>query len=288
MRSSILQALSLALFSTRALANISSPASGDQWPVDSNQMVTWDTTGLDGPIDIHLVPSTAIDATVIITEISLQVDNTGSLQWSPPETVDVMQAKVLIVDSKQVTVISDVFIIVLLDTTKTTSTKKLSTSTKLISTTLVKLTTTSLKVTTAKVVTISSTIMTTKPLTTSTKVLTTPAIILTTAPTSKATALVASTSKISTSTSIKALTSTVKPVTTTAKALTTSMVLGTVSSKVTSKVANITMSTPLIQANVTAAAAKATFTGAASHMVEGRGYEVLVGGVLSVLGFMVF
>lgn len=115
MRSTILSALSLLFFSTSVLATISSPAAGDQWPVEQDQMIMWDTTGLMEPIDIHLVPAGAKDTTVIITEIALQVRNTGKLQWAPPKTVDITEVVIIIVDAKKVTIISEIFIIIILD-----------------------------------------------------------------------------------------------------------------------------------------------------------------------------
>lgn len=115
MRSIVLSVLSLVFFTARVLAGISSPAAGDKWPVDQNQMIMWDTAGLKEPIDIHLVPAGAKDTTVIITEIAIQVRNTGKLQWAPPTTIDITQVIILIVDAKKVTIISEIFIIIILD-----------------------------------------------------------------------------------------------------------------------------------------------------------------------------
>lgn len=92
-----------------------SPASGDSWPVEQSQTIKWDTTGLEAPLNIHLVPSGAVDATIIIAEIAVNVANTGSFQWAPPNTITVADVEVIIVDAKQIIVISEVFIIVIVE-----------------------------------------------------------------------------------------------------------------------------------------------------------------------------
>jgi hypothetical protein len=92
-----------------------SPAAGDQWPVEQNQMISWDTTGLTAPVNIHLVPAGAVDITVIIAEVALKVDNTGSFQWAPPATLTVTDVEIIIIDAKQTIVISEVFIIIIVE-----------------------------------------------------------------------------------------------------------------------------------------------------------------------------
>jgi hypothetical protein len=114
MRYSFLSALALG-FAASALATISSPAAGAQWPINQGQTISWDTTGLTAPLNIHLVPAGAKDTTVIITEIALQVENTGSFMWSPPETITVADVEIIIVDAKQVLIISEVFVIIIID-----------------------------------------------------------------------------------------------------------------------------------------------------------------------------
>ncbi|KAF8851097.1 hypothetical protein BDZ45DRAFT_163022 [Acephala macrosclerotiorum] len=113
MRSAILQVLSLAFFFGHGLATITSPTAGDQWPVEQDQMIMWDTTGLTEPIDIHLVPAGATDTTVIITEIALQTGNAGTLKWAPPATITTTEVAILIVDAKKITVLSETFIILI-------------------------------------------------------------------------------------------------------------------------------------------------------------------------------
>ncbi len=66
-------------------------------------------------MNIHLVPAGAKDTTVIITEIALGVQNTGSFMWAPPATLTVENVEIIIVDAKNVLVISEVFIIVIID-----------------------------------------------------------------------------------------------------------------------------------------------------------------------------
>lgn len=113
MRSAILQVLSLAFFFSHGLATISSPAAGEQWPVEQDQMIVWDTTGLAGPVDIHLVPAGATDTTVIITEIALQTGNTGTLKWAPPAAITTTEVVILIIDAKKTSVLSETFIILI-------------------------------------------------------------------------------------------------------------------------------------------------------------------------------
>jgi hypothetical protein len=75
MRQSFLFAMVLS-FSALAQATISSPAANDQWPVNQNQNIQWESTGLTAPLDIHLVPAGAIDILVVIIDIALKVENT--------------------------------------------------------------------------------------------------------------------------------------------------------------------------------------------------------------------
>jgi len=75
----------------------------------------WDTTGLMEPIDIHLVPAGAKDITVIITDIVLQTKNTGNFQWAPPTTINIAEVEIIIIDATKKLVISEVFIIIIID-----------------------------------------------------------------------------------------------------------------------------------------------------------------------------
>ena len=114
MRCSLFSALALGL-SAVVQAGITSPAAGAQWPVAQNQEITCDTTGLTGPVNIHLVPAGAVDITVIIVEIAIGVSNTGSFTWAPDSTISTPNVEIIIVDAKQVIVISEVFEIIIVE-----------------------------------------------------------------------------------------------------------------------------------------------------------------------------
>jgi Ser-Thr-rich glycosyl-phosphatidyl-inositol-anchored membrane family len=114
MHYSLFSALALGL-SAVVQAGVSSPPAGAQWPVAQNQQITWDTTGLTGPVDIHLVPAGAVDITVIIAEIAIGVSNTGSFTWAPDSTISTPNVEIIIVDAKQVIVISEVFEIIIVE-----------------------------------------------------------------------------------------------------------------------------------------------------------------------------
>lgn len=92
-----------------------SPAANDQWPVNQMQNIMWDTTGLMEPLDIHLVPAGAVDITVVIVDIALKVGNTGKLQWAPPATINIEEVEIIIVDAKKKLVISETFVIIIIE-----------------------------------------------------------------------------------------------------------------------------------------------------------------------------
>jgi hypothetical protein len=114
MRQSVLSALVLS-FSTLARATISNPTANDQWPVNQNQNIQWDTTGLTAPLGIHLVPAGAVDISVVIVDIALKVENTGSFQWAPPATISIEEVEIIIVDATQKLVISETFVIIIIE-----------------------------------------------------------------------------------------------------------------------------------------------------------------------------
>lgn len=114
MRYSLFSALALGL-SAVVQAGISNPSAGSQWPVAQNQQITWDTTGLTGPANIYLVPAGAVDITVVIVEIAIGVSNTGSFMWAPDTTISTTNVEILIVDAKEVIVISEVFEIIIIE-----------------------------------------------------------------------------------------------------------------------------------------------------------------------------
>jgi hypothetical protein len=138
----------------------------------------WDTTGLTEPLDIHLVPAGAVDITVVIVDIALKVSNTGKYQWAPPATINIEEVEIIIVDATKKLVISETFIIIIIEAsfpkvthlktisdrkqvTKTTSTtKKLTTTTHPLTSTVTKLATIATVTTTAKAITQLSTVST--------------------------------------------------------------------------------------------------------------------------------
>ncbi|KAH8674499.1 hypothetical protein BGZ60DRAFT_526459 [Tricladium varicosporioides] len=109
MRFSILSAMVLAI---PALATFSSPKGGDKWNVGQEQTISWDTNGLEGLIDIKLVPGGATDTTIIITEIATQVENKGSIKWTPDKSIKTTDVTIIIIDSKQTRSSSELFVLV--------------------------------------------------------------------------------------------------------------------------------------------------------------------------------
>jgi hypothetical protein len=76
MRLSILSILAIG-FATLAQGTIMSLTAGNSWQVGTNQMISWDTTGLAGPVDIHIVPEGATDIAAIIENIVVGTGNSG-------------------------------------------------------------------------------------------------------------------------------------------------------------------------------------------------------------------
>jgi hypothetical protein len=91
------------------------PVANDQWPVEENRDVMWDTTGLTPPLNMHLVPAGAKNLTVIITDIVLNIGNTGKFQWAPPSMVNIEEVQIILVDAAKKLVISEVFIILIIN-----------------------------------------------------------------------------------------------------------------------------------------------------------------------------
>lgn len=113
MRYSVITSLALA-FASLAQATFSSPKAGDSWPVEQEQDINWDTTGLTGPCDIHLVPAGATDLTVIVETIVLQTANKGTFKWAPPKTINVREVVIIIIDATKKIVKSEEFIIIII------------------------------------------------------------------------------------------------------------------------------------------------------------------------------
>jgi hypothetical protein len=74
-----------------------------------------DTTGLTPPLNMHLVPAGAKNLTVIITDIALNIGNTGKFQWAPPLMVNIEEVQIILVDAAKKLVISEVFIILIIN-----------------------------------------------------------------------------------------------------------------------------------------------------------------------------
>jgi hypothetical protein len=134
MRSTLISLLAFGLSALAQSSSFMNPSAGDSWPMGQMQNIMWDSSMLaGGMVDIHLVPSGATDITVIVTEIALQVPNSGSFMWAPDATVTVTDVEIIIVDSMQKMIISEVFIIiieeVMLKTSTKSTTKKTSTMT---------------------------------------------------------------------------------------------------------------------------------------------------------------
>ncbi|KAF4626330.1 hypothetical protein G7Y89_g11829 [Cudoniella acicularis] len=120
MRFSIISALLLSIPAFVQASSYSSPTAGDQWAIGKEQSIEWDTTGLEGKVDCHLVPGGATDITTIITEIFIQSDNTGSFKWTPDSSLKAEQVTIIIIDENQTKLISDLFVLIV-DTTVTES-----------------------------------------------------------------------------------------------------------------------------------------------------------------------
>lgn len=79
------------------------------------QNIMWDTTGLMEPLDIHLVPAGAVDISVVIVDIALKVGNSGKFQWAPPATINIKEVEIIIVDATKKLVISETFVIIIIE-----------------------------------------------------------------------------------------------------------------------------------------------------------------------------
>jgi hypothetical protein len=113
MRQSFLSTVGLG-FSALARATIIIPAANNQWPV-GNRDITWDTSGLAPPLNMHLVPASAKNLTVIITDIALSVGNTGNFQGAPLSTINMEEVQIIIIDAAKKLVISEIFIIIIIN-----------------------------------------------------------------------------------------------------------------------------------------------------------------------------
>jgi hypothetical protein len=113
MRQSFLSTLGLG-FSALARATIMMSAA-NQWSVWENRDIMWDTSGLAPPLNMHLTPAGAKNFTAIITDIVLNIGNTGKFQCAPPSTINIEEVQIIIIDAAKKLVISEVFIIIIID-----------------------------------------------------------------------------------------------------------------------------------------------------------------------------
>ncbi|GKT83483.1 hypothetical protein Ct61P_01333 [Colletotrichum tofieldiae] len=103
---------SLALLLGVALceARISKPRGGDVLQPNQQFEIEWQTTGLQAPINIDLVPSGKTDLSVVAEKIGVQVDNIGRLNWSPSASITAFESfAIIITDSAHAVVISEPF-----------------------------------------------------------------------------------------------------------------------------------------------------------------------------------
>jgi hypothetical protein len=109
MQYSILSALVLGL-SAIAEATFSKPRKGDQWTIGQSQTITWETTELAQVIDINIV--SAVDTTVVITQIASQIRNTGSFVFTPTSLFNVNEVAIQLIDIRRTVVVSQSFTII--------------------------------------------------------------------------------------------------------------------------------------------------------------------------------
>ncbi|WQF77775.1 hypothetical protein CDEST_02789 [Colletotrichum destructivum] len=103
---------SLALLFGTALceAQISKPRGGDVLQPNQKFEIEWQTTGLQAPINIDLVPNGKTDLSVIAEKIGVQVNNIGRLNWTPSASITAFESfAIIITDSAQAVVISEPF-----------------------------------------------------------------------------------------------------------------------------------------------------------------------------------
>ncbi|KAK6227156.1 hypothetical protein QIS74_00711 [Colletotrichum tabaci] len=103
---------SLALLFGTALceAQISKPRGGDVLQPNQKFEIEWQTTGLQAPINIDLVPNGKTDLSVVAEKIGVQVNNIGRLNWTPSASITAFESfAIIITDSAQAVVISEPF-----------------------------------------------------------------------------------------------------------------------------------------------------------------------------------
>jgi hypothetical protein len=97
-------------FAATVEASFSNPKSGDQWSLGQSQSIDWDSSGLTGPCDIHLVPAGATDITTILEDVALQITNSGSYSWTPSGySSSESEVELIIIDTDKTMVCSGSF-----------------------------------------------------------------------------------------------------------------------------------------------------------------------------------
>ncbi|KAJ0167370.1 hypothetical protein CTA2_2999 [Colletotrichum tanaceti] len=91
-------------------AQISKPREGDVLQPNQKFEIEWQTTGLQAPINIDLVPNGKTDLSVVAEKIGVQVNNIGRLNWTPSAPITAFESfAIIITDAVQAVVISESF-----------------------------------------------------------------------------------------------------------------------------------------------------------------------------------
>ncbi|CAI0651892.1 unnamed protein product, partial [Colletotrichum noveboracense] len=103
---------SLALLASIAFADaqFTKPLAGDYFNIGEKFAIEWETTGLQGPINIDLVPSGVTDGSVVAERIGEQIQNVGRLYWAPDASIAAFDSFMMVItDSAKATVMSQSF-----------------------------------------------------------------------------------------------------------------------------------------------------------------------------------
>lgn len=120
MRYSLFPALALSF--AVAKATFSSPKSGDQWTIGSENTISWDSSSTSGMVDISLCPGGAKDTTIAIAQIATQVDSSsGSYKWTSDKSLTAESVTIIIVDSKKSYSKSDDFLLIIDESSSSSS-----------------------------------------------------------------------------------------------------------------------------------------------------------------------
>jgi len=121
MRYSLLSAFAIS-FSALVRATITSPKAGDSWVIGQENTISWDSSSTSGAVDISLVPAGAKDTTTVIAVIATQVDgSSGSYKWTSDKSLKAESVTIIIVDSKKSYTASDIFVLVVDESSSSSS-----------------------------------------------------------------------------------------------------------------------------------------------------------------------